>query len=256
MLEFQQFRNSSLWRHMDAYTEYVSVRRNYFATLMAAKLMLSGDHAKDQIVAHLQVSAGFDPKTDKSRLSDQSADLVEWANEERRTDFQGIRRAYLIGACGALEHLAKCCFVAWVEEDSEIFERIQSKRLSFSLDEYLTGESQDRAFVAADRVFQAIEIRRHFQKFCTYVCQLVPTRYEDELASFKDVNAADFDEAFSVRNRLVHHGARADLRLGQAFSITSGQPLQVKRAHAKRYMQAMDAMAAAIAGVTPPILEI
>ena len=111
-----------------AYDNYESVRRNYFVSLMAAKLMLGNDHARDQIEAHLQAVGGFDPKADKLRLRELGDDLVGWAHEESGTEFQGIRRAYLIGACGALENLAKCCFASWVNEDPATMERIRARK--------------------------------------------------------------------------------------------------------------------------------
>lgn len=237
-----------------AYDNYESVRRNYFVSLMAAKLMLGNDHARDQIEAHLQAVGGFDPKADKLRLRELGDDLVGWAHEESGTEFQGIRRAYLIGACGALENLAKCCFASWVNEDPATMERIRARKLSVSLSEFLDGDRQERIFAAADRVFQDTESRRHFQKFCAYIKPLIPVQNEAELANFDAVDSDSFDEAFMVRNRLVHHGARADPRLAKAFGISQGEPLKISRVHVGRYMRAIDAMASIISFATPPLL--
>lgn len=237
-----------------AYDNYESVRRNYFVSLMAAKLMLGNDHAKDQIDAHLQAVGGFDPKVDKSRLRALGDDLVDWANEESATDFQGIRRAYLVSACGALENLAKCCFVSWVNDDPATIERISARKLSVSLSEFVDGDRQERIFAAADRIFQDTGGRRHFQKFCTYVKPLIPPQNETELANFDTVDPESFDEAFMVRNRLVHHGARAEPRLAKAFGISQGESLKISRVHVGRYMRAIDAMACIISFATPPLL--
>ena len=51
---------------------------------------------------------------------------------------------------------------------------------------------------------------------------------------------------------LVHHGASADQRLARVFGVESGEKLQVSRDHVVRYMRTLDAMASAIASVTPP----
>ena len=239
-----------------AYDHYVAVQRNYLVSLIATKLMLGNDHAKDQIEAHLQVAAGFDPKTERSRLHKFGVELIDLAHKENETEFQGIRRAYLVNACGALENLAKCCFVSWVGEDPEVTERVQARRMSFTLSEFLYGDHQDRVFAAADRVFQEVDGHRPFNRFCSYLRPLVPAQFADRLSSLEEINAECFNEAFLIRNRLVHHGASADVRLSKKFGISKGEPLIISRDHVAGYMRTLDAMASVIKFVTPPILDI
>ncbi len=141
----------------EEYANYDALRRNYLASLTAVQLLVANDHAGDQIFALLQAAGGFDPNIDKGRLREFSDDLLDWARTESKSDFQGIRRSYLVNACGALENLAKCCFAAWVNEDPEVVERVKTKRFSLTLSEFLGRNRQDQIFSAADRVFQDID---------------------------------------------------------------------------------------------------
>ncbi len=205
--------------------------------LMAAKLMLNDDHAQDKIFVHLQAAAGFDPKTDKSNLRELSSGLLTWATEQSQTDYQGIRKAYLIASCSALEHLAKSCFAAWVMDSNK----------SSSI-------RREQVLKDTDDAFQKLKVQRcggHFQKFRTFALQKIPSQHASTSEAFADVDTKSFDEAFEVRNRLVHHAAEPNERLAKIFDTPSGVPLQITRLHVKRYMLAMDAMADAIAIVAP-----
>lgn len=220
--------------------DYDAVRRNYYVSLVAAKLMLCTDNTEVQISAHLQGAGGFDPAADKDWLREKGAEIVKWASEENESEFQNIRRAYLIGTCSALEQLAKCCFVEWVNEDSELADRIKLKEPSLLLS---ADDRQEQIFGEADRVFRAAKVQQgHFQKYSGYIRQLIPVHFHKHLACLDSVDTSSFDEAFLVRNRLVHHGAKADEHLAKAFGISKGEQLQIMRAHVKRYMQAIDAM--------------
>lgn len=238
-----------------AYNHFLSVSRNRAIQIVATNLMLSTDEIEPKILAYLQGAHGFPPDQTPEQWGDYVSDLIAWAHDERKTEFQGTRRSAVVATCSALENSAKCLFVARAELDPTTLESIATKRVSVSVSDYVNLAERDRYFALADKLFQDTDSKWHFDKFSNYVKLIAPEMHANFDAQTKDIEKTDFNEAFSVRNCIVHHGARATKALSTFAQFPIGTDVRITVDSQKRYLKAMRAFAGAIANITPPILE-
>ena len=238
----------------DAYNHFRSAGRNRAIQIIATNLMLSADGIQPRILAILKALNGFPPEKDQEHWGEFVDNLIAWAHEEQENDFQGVRRSALVSTCSALEYSAKCLFVARAELEPASLDAISTKRLSVSLGDYVSAAPRDRYFALADKLFQEVESKWHFDKFSNFVKTIAPELHTEYIASLLGIAKNDFNEAFAVRNCVVHHGSRVSTFMSRIDGIAAGGSIRITLESQKRYARAMNSVAEAIAAKTPPIL--
>jgi hypothetical protein len=237
-----------------AYNEFINVGRNRAVQLVATNLLLSTDNIHSKVLALLKTVNGFPPEKDQEEWDEFAADLIEWAKDEHARRFQGIRQSSLVSACSAVEYSAKCLFVARAELEPASLDAISTKRFSVSLGDFVATTTRDRFFALADKLFQETDSKWHFDKFSNYVKTIAPDVHGEYFSQTQDTSKNDFNEVFSVRNCIVHHGARATNALSRFNGFVAGNPINVTVECQKRYLRALTEVAGAIAFITPPRL--
>jgi hypothetical protein len=184
----------------------------------------------------VQVKQGF--KKPGDTFQGVGNTLFEWVSKEREGDFATLRRSTLVAACAAFENLAKAFFVEWAEWDISKVEGALSKRLTLHGDELLLDE-RDRLFVLADVLYKDAKGKSFSEKIHAFVRDAVPEQYAGFKAEMGKVSADSFNEAFLIRNCIVHRGGKADRRLAAATNAAEGAEIDLDAKRMYRLLEAL-----------------
>jgi hypothetical protein len=235
---------SIVWTAMD---EFRLVRYSHVAARTAFQLLADNSDLRPLIQAQFQMNAGFEKVGDDSPYSSAADRVIEIAQELVNTDFQSPRKASLISYCSALEHLAKCFFVEWAELMPNRVRGLDTVRISLQASDFLDSELRDRLFLVADKIYQEASAGKgYFDKLRNIVNTYVPDEIEGLDSKIGKVNKDDFNEAFLVRNCLIHHGATVNRQLSRCAGFELGMPIGITKQMIGRYFAAIEGMASGL----------
>ena len=239
--------NSQLFT--DAYSELRWIIRTHTAIILSLDLVATMPEIVSVITGTYQVRRKFVPTAAPGRAAEIAREVQECAQEERLSDFETVRKSALVSGCSALEHLFKAFFVEWAEFDQSKVDAALSRQVRISGQEYLSQEPRDRLFILADKIYQDMPGKSQLDRMTAYVKEMVPHTSDEFIQSVAKLNARNFNEAFAVRNCLVHHGARVNQLLSKFPNFELGESIKLTPEMIGRYFAALFAVSDALSTV-------
>jgi hypothetical protein len=199
---------------------------SYRVSIVGAQLTALED--VDRIGALIKGGNGFQPG-DGWALHNDPFEVKSAAIREVGRSFTTYRKFVLISACAAMEHLWKATFVEATLRDSGVLAELDVK-LTLAPADVIGLTDEEKLFAVADELYRSPSRHRknwsHFDRFDYLVASLLPlsaSRRLEVQAWLKETDKELFNEAFQVRNRLVHGGGLADRRLGARLNFQTGE---------------------------------
>jgi len=232
------------WMAVD---ELHSLRLAHVTAKTAIQLIATEVDLRPRIQALLQTNSGFAKGATDSAYSDSADITVRTAQEIIDNDFMNLRTSMLIGQCAALEHLIKCLIVEWAEIAPQKIEGLDSFRISLQASDFLEADLRDRLFLVADKLYQDTPSNKgHSEKFRSIVRNHIPHQFELFQREIEAVDKDDLDEAFLVRNCVIHNGAKINRQLARLDGFELGGSIVISSRLLGKYSKAIEKMGGAL----------
>lgn len=216
-----------------AFARFEEILRVHTAAIVAFEVVAALPNAPELVAANAHLKRGMAPTVLRPDLSDYSDQVLVSMATEKANKFAVIRGSALVAVCGAFEYLVKATFVNHAALDPlAAAGLLANARLRLSVADVLGLSEIEKWFAIADRLFDQLSeahphmhsrVERFFLDF-TYM-----PWGKRQLSAFKErmakVDAKKFNEAFLVRNCLVHNGARVSTQLSRGTGKIVGKPI-------------------------------
>jgi len=223
------------------------IRYTHSTLRMAIQLVASNPDLAALLEAQLKLNAGFVQNATKASSSNAADRAIEVARNLVESDFQVLRRSGLIGLCASLEHLVKCIIVEWSELAPQKVHGLEHLKISLQASDFLEADQRDRFFLIADKIYQEAQSSRgHADKIRNIMRTNLPDQYDIFKSEASAINELDLNEAFLVRNCLVHHGAKVNRPLAKLDGFELGAPITITAKSLGRYFEAIDQMGSSL----------
>ena len=157
----------------------------------------------------------FDPKRTENITSDFIRRIIEKAGETERDEFPLLCQNTLVALCGGLENLVKDFVAAAFLFEPDLMRKLEDRLIRFSVSSVIFGTDDERSRLLVDELYRE-EGARHGQfhrlfRLLDYIDSgALKGHWDKKLVS---AISSDVDEAYEVRNAIVHHGGKVDQRL-------------------------------------------
>ena len=220
---------------------HIAARRSIIlaATIPDADALLQG---QIKINEGLKRGVGID-------AIDGAEDVLATARREFADDFARLRRATLVSMCSAFEYLVKSAYVDQASSDPiEAGRRLDGVNVRLRASEVIGLDSTERWYLVADRLLESLadqstsKTRGFGDRARRLLIDFVPS--DDARAkgigdAFSGDRLHKLNEAFLVRNCLVHNGERVNAALARASGKVRGVELVLDRTYGPTLMKAM-----------------
>jgi len=194
----------------------------------------------------LLLRSKFDPEKVKRISSKFVESIVVQARSLEQAEFSLLSGNTLVALCGGLENLVKeTVWVKLMENPALVSKLGEQRAIKVSLEEFLSSGQEERARLIVDRAYRESGARHGpYERFLLLLktVEAVPTEPP------KDDRKA-IDDAFEVRNAIVHNGSRIDRRLLVKVGneeVAIGNPFELHEHDFKRYRTAILKLASVI----------
>ena len=168
-------------------------------------------------------------------VNQTAAELLAIATAERGRGYETMRRLTLVSVCGALEYLVKAVLVDQVASDHHEAAALLSKsKIKFNASEVLGLTPSEQWFVIADRLFEQLADPHPLMhaRSVRLLTGFAPFPFGDEQKNqVTDALTQDeircFNQAFLIRNCLVHNGGKVSSPLARFSGLSRGTLLSV-----------------------------
>lgn len=233
-----------------AYGRFKAILSVHSATLEAFEVMAAIPEVSDLIRARIQVRLGVDPKYSAELLDQAAGRVLHGLNEERDRGFETIRGSTLVAVCGAFEHLVKAAFVDQAAlNPAEAAALLSKAKIRLAAAEVLGMSSSEQWFAIADRLFEQLaephprmhDRLKHYLLDYTYHSHQLDKGYLD--GELGKVDADALNEAFLVRNSVVHRGGRVSSQLARVTKQPAGEAVILDKNYLRRLLAPIRALA-------------
>lgn len=181
----------------------------------------------------------FDPKRIEKITPALILRIMERAGETESEEFSVLCRNTLVALCGGLESLIKDVVAAIFLEKPEHLRKFEGRSLRFPVSSIVLGTGEERARLFVDELYRDEGVKHgqahRFLRLLGYVDR------EWDMKPVGEVNG-DLDEAYEVRNAIVHRGGKIDQRLAtkvSGFAAQVGSPIKMNEERFHRYRGAI-----------------
>lgn len=175
-------------------------------------------------------------------------DRLREAVDEHARGGETLRRMTIVALCGAIEYLVKAVFVSQAHQNpEEAAKLIANKKIKLYASEVVGLPASEQWFVIADRLWEALSegYPRTYERATRLLTEHTYLAFGDDAK--KEVAAvlktADevqlFDEAFLVRNCIVHNGGRVSSALARHSRRTRGEVLVVDKTYGTKLIRVL-----------------
>lgn len=220
-----------------AYAAFQTILTAHSAAIGSLKLVASLPEAEQLIAAQMKAQGGWKVDVALDDLAPLADRVISIAGEELDREFETLRRITLVSLCGALEYLIKAVLV-----DLASFEPLRAaaivapSKVKLSASEVLGLGSGEQWLLVADRLFESLAESQPlmYQRAVKFLSDYghLPLG-EEQLPQVRNLLTGDdvrhFNEAYLVRNCLVHNGGRVSSALARFARFQRGEVLRVDR---------------------------
>ena len=231
-----------------AHGELKRIWYSHSASRAALQLLATNEELRSLVQVQFQINNRFEKQGEPSAYETAAERVMEIAHELSENDFQLLRRSSLVGICSAFEHLVKSLIVEWAELEPDKVNGLDTIRLSVQASDFLESDLRDRLFLVADRIYLDTSTNRgHLEKVRLIVGNHLPQQTRRFESKMQEVPKNDFNQAFLVRNCIVHHGACVNRQLSRQPGFELGNPVEISAAMLGRYFSAIQKAGDALA---------
>ena len=221
-----------------AFARFNSVFEVHQAVLQIFETLSSMPNSMEALKANIQLRKGMDPRVTQSQLNDYVQEMFTIVDNEKASGYATVRSSTLISICGAFEYLVKATFVSHaLEKPDEAASLLAKKKIRLLASDVLGAPPSEQWHVIADRLFEQLadderqmhkRVRVFLLEFTFLSDRADQTQRIEE--AFEKIELEKFDEAFLIRNCLVHNGGRVSAalahrpnwKLGELIHFESG----------------------------------
>ena len=190
-----------------AYLEQIALQHDICTACL--KIVSKQDSLEETIKVILHQKHHFQPEKTKVITTALIQSIIAEAKQAERNEFSLLCRNTLVALCGGLECLVKDVVAASILENENLQEKIRSKA-KIKLKLPLVKGDEEGARVLVDSCYKKVPSEHgHTRKFLLLL-------EDGGIVADGDVQLT-IDEAFAVRNVIVHHGSKVDKRLKSKF---------------------------------------
>lgn len=222
-----------------AYEQFKRIIDVHMSALSALRLMVALPEAEHGLAALLHLRQGMGPNRAQPTL-DFAGDLIALARLEQEDQFATLRGLTLVSACGALEYLLKATFVDLAATDlGAATKRINSLKLRLPAADVLGLQPVEQWHQIADAALLSLgqDFPRMHSRASALLLKYAPNPWgEDDhrhlSGALTEPKQRLLDEAFLVRNCLVHGGGKVSSTLAhfRGAPANRGQPIRLDSA--------------------------
>ena len=246
--------SEELSRAYDRFNAVLMVQR---ASIIAFEMLPASPVAAQLVSAALRIRAGVEPALTGQLADNEAEAMLESMLEEQKRGYEVIRGAALTAACGAFEYLVQAAFVSQAAADpGEAAKRFADSKIKLLASDVLGTSEREQWYAIADELFE------HAGKTHKSMCKRVENYligytylFEPEKDAarirrdFEALDGRSFDEAFLVRNCLVHNGGRVSSQLAKHSGRLMGQPIEFDKAMLGRLLKPIRDIAGLLNGL-------
>lgn len=211
------------------------------------KLSNLGDGFAKQLQVNLQLIGGFskESSTDSGRLfCERVQEIVE---ETAKREFEPIRRTGLVELCSAIEYQFKVTIVEWAEANSKVLTGLENVKVRLPAEALLEGSQRERLHALVDWIYQDVSSANgHLKKICAIVGKHLKSKSDLFSKSLSEVKQEVFDQAFVVRNCLVHDGGIVNSRVSKILHQKIGDELHLSKTTMSAFLSEVEKVSDAI----------
>ncbi len=235
--------NSTRKERSRAFERFNAILNVHSAILEAFQLVAAIPDATALVGASIHLRHRMTPKLSADELDSAATSVLNVVNEERDRKYEIVRSSTLIAVCGAFEYLAKAAFVDKAAMNpAEAATLLGNAKIRLAAAEVLGTPSSEQWFTIADRLFEQLAERyprmherlRHYLLDYAYVPHKVERNYLTKALGAADVGA--FNEAFLVRNCMVHKGGRVSSQLARMTGQPAGAEIPLDKEYLTRLL--------------------
>lgn len=218
-----------------AFTRFEAIERVHSAAMETFRIVATLPDAPALISTSVRLRLGMTPDLTSERADDHADQILETLAAEKARDYEVIRGSALVAVCGAFEYLVKATFVDQAAcAPQQAAALLAKSKIRLSANEVLGTSVSEQWFAIADRLFEQMA-ESHPQMYQRVQRLLLDFTAVDQAQtnmlrkSFKRADPKKFNEAFLVRNCLVHNGGRVGAQLARASGLSVGDPISLAR---------------------------
>lgn len=220
-----------------AFSRFEEILNVHNAAIETIRIVAALPNASDLIAASVRLRKGMSPELSAEQVDGHATLVLDILAAERKRDFDVVRASALVAVCGAFEYLVKATFVDQAAGDRQQAAGLLAKtRLRVAATDVLGVSVSEQWFAIADRLFEHLseahpQMHDRVQKFLlNFTCMPYGDSQKKPLKDVLDrVDSSKFNEAFLVRNCLVHNGGRVSTQLARVARLTVGDPISLSR---------------------------
>jgi hypothetical protein len=238
-----------------AYAAFDNILQSHTAALLALGVVATLPESEQLLKAQAWMRAARPEETALASMTKRAQQGVETSQQELLRDFETLRRVTLVSLCGAAEYLVKAVFVDLATLDPVVAaSRLPRSNLRLAAHEVLALSPNEQWFEIADRLFESLaagepyvyeRTKKFLSEFAHQPFGKAQTDWIQELLN--DEDAKRLNEAFLVRNCLVHNGGRVSSALSRYSKQPRGSLLVVDRSYGSVLILAIVRFAKSIA---------
>lgn len=218
---------------LEAYNALEDIVLGNIAMRLSLEWMANDASLQTKLVTSAKIKLGFPSAKSEDAVQSIAERLGGWIVSEQQHGFHAVKKSATVAACAAFENLAKSFFVEWALHDVSLVDKALSKKVELSGHDFLLNET-DRLFILADFLYRVARGKDFFEKIDSFVLTTVPSSHQKFLKEFNQAARSDFNEAFAVRNCIVHRAAHVDQRLALITQETVGEAITFEKGRMNR----------------------
>ena len=162
----------------------------------------------ENIQAVLHVKHQYQPDKTKVITTTLIRKIIAEAKQIERTEFSLLCRNTLVALCGGLESQVKNVIASIVLEDERILKKFANRAIKIDVGDILAKTDRERARVIVEVLYREESAKSGHSRKLLRLLESVDCKVSI------DANVlAGIDEAFEVRNVIVHRGGKIDQQL-------------------------------------------
>ena len=208
---------------------FINILDVHGAAIVAFEVLPASPSIEEQISAGLRLRRGMKPENPHSPTIEQASDMLKIMEAERGRGHEVIRSSALVAACGAFEYLIKATFVSQASmQPDEAAKLLDGTKIKLLASDVLGMPKMEQWYAIADVLFDQMPHRQMHERVKQFLAQYVymPERSEPVAKleeAFAAIDAHRLDEAFLLRNCVVHNGGRVSKALARHTNRGVGQ---------------------------------
>ena len=229
--------DSSTKERERAFEAFNAILHAYTAALQAVGVLATLPNGQQLVFAQIKLRSGMRDGFEGADLEEAADNFIDMARAERERDFETLRRVTLVSLCGALEYLIKAVIVDQAAYDiGKATKLLIKKNVKLSASEVMGLTPTEQWFTVADRLYDALSESDPlmYPRAVRLLNEFTFLPFGKDQQSHIDtiLNADEsrlLNEAFLVRNCLVHNGGRVSSALSRFSGLKRSDLIELDR---------------------------